>query len=217
MTTNKLKSLRLNKGIRADILSNIMEAYSIENPAPVVNDNRGNNLEEVLLTWYKEFNADVIATYSTASDELKAFFKTSNYFYYAGGGSRYNTVYFSGNNSDDDMEDKDKVYLPRSRDTFVNLDNPDTDIPDYVQAVLDANSKQAKIIRKERNVLSAYESEYDRYKQDIEQVLSSVNTTGQLTELWPEVEKFLPKGMSNPKMISLPAVNIALLNRKLGE
>jgi len=52
-----------------------------------------------------------------------------------------------------------------------------------------------------------------KFKSDVSQVLESVNTTKQLVEVWPESEPFLPKEVSNPSSINLPAVNFAEINK----
>ena len=52
---------------------------------------------------------------------------------------------------------------------------------------------------------------------EITTVLNSVNTTKQLIEVWPEVEKFLPAHIADPNTgIKLPALKVSRLNEKLG-
>ncbi len=52
--------------------------------------------------------------------------------------------------------------------------------------------------------------------REVKNVMYSVNTTKQLLELWPEVEKFLTPYLSNPSNTTLPAVNIKRVNEILG-
>ena len=37
-------------------------------------------------------------------------------------------------------------------------------------------------------------------------VLDSVNTTKQLLEAWPEIERFMPSGYVDPSKVQLPAI-----------
>ena len=54
-----------------------------------------------------------------------------------------------------------------------------------------------------------------KFNQNIKAVLSSVNTTRQLVEVWPEVEAHLPAHVADPSKINLPAVVVESLNNQL--
>ncbi|NRA77153.1 MAG: hypothetical protein HRU18_03000 [Pseudoalteromonas sp.] len=202
-----MKSIRLNKSSRADIVNNIMTAYSKEHAAPEVSTTSTESVEKVLIKWYKKENASIIALYNAASDKDKKCFNTCAYLQYQNIHGNYTYLYYS--------EDQE-VRLPGTGGTFVNMKNEDNVYPTYVTKVLDKVKAARKAERLERVALTEYQKEYSRYKQDVTQVIDGVNTTGQLLTVWAEVEKFLPLGASDPSRIQLPAVNVNSLNRRLG-
>lgn len=51
------------------------------------------------------------------------------------------------------------------------------------------------------------------YEEQVTMVVSGVNTTAQLLDAWPEVEKFIPAGVNKAANIQLPAVSIQQLNK----
>lgn len=64
---------------------------------------------------------------------------------------------------------------------------------------------------------SKYWDERCKFKSEVSGILDTVNTTRQLVELWPEIEKFLPAYLADPsKGVQLPAIPTSRLNQKLG-
>ena len=58
---------------------------------------------------------------------------------------------------------------------------------------------------------------YSEMVREVEAVLESVNTTGQLLEAWPSVEPFLPAHIADPeKGVKLPAIQVSRLNERIG-
>lgn len=58
--------------------------------------------------------------------------------------------------------------------------------------------------------------EYNKLRSEIKPVLDSFNTTKQLLETWPSVEKFLPANIADPdKGINLPALSLSRLEAKI--
>ena len=204
------KSIRLNKDIRKQIIDNIREAYLAENTKPVVNDVRESSLHKAILDHYKLINKDIIEFYETNPEKQK-FIHTNYYCRIREEDSSHFYLNFN-------LGEGDNVCLPSSTDSniFMDFNNPDTKVPKSISKVIASNKKLNKAMRKEREALSAYEAELTKYTQSVRQVLDGVNTSKQLMEVWPEVEKFLPQGVTNPSKINLPAVSIAGLNSKLG-
>lgn len=57
---------------------------------------------------------------------------------------------------------------------------------------------------------------YD-FREEIKTILDSVQTTGQLIQVWPEAEQYLPPFAADPsKGINLPALKTSRLNSLLG-
>ena len=78
----------------------------------------------------------------------------------------------------------------------------------YQKALNDAKVKNA--------AYEEHQKSLKKFTNELKQVLESVNTTGQLLEVWPEAAPFVPQEISNPSSISLPAVSFVELNKVLG-
>lgn len=62
-----------------------------------------------------------------------------------------------------------------------------------------------------------FDKELSAYMLEVTAVLESVKTTGQLVELWPTVEPFIPAHVIDPdKGVRLPALLISRLDERLG-
>ena len=205
-----MKSIRLNKDIRTQIVANIKKAYLNNNTRPEVNDSRETDLNEVILKHYNSKYKEAFAAYE--DPKLKPFINYSNYFCIRNDTGALTYIYF-GN---DEKGNTIHRPTPKNSGAFIDLSNPDTKIPASIQKVIDANKKIKKQCRKEREEQSKYDLELSKYLSEIRQVLDGVNTSKQLLEVWPEVQKFLPEGINNPSKINLPAISIASLNNKLG-
>jgi hypothetical protein len=202
-----MKSIRLNKSIRSDIANNIREAYVTENPAPVVEDLRDVNLKEII---WQQYLKDIkpIQDIVDANPQLTTHLRHRSYFYAEIKGMSVLQI-------KSHTEDTPRfLELNPSSNYYYSWD--DDNMPVEVRAAIDTNKAQAKVIRKAKEALSSWKNELSRYMQDVIQTLDGVNTSGQLLDVWPEVEKFLPKGTVDPSAIQLPAVNTVALNRKLG-
>ena len=205
------KSILLNKQSRQDIVDNIMQSYKKQNPPPKVKDTRKQELHAALLTYYHEKYADMINFYKNSS-MARDFMQADYYALYQDSSKNTCTLNFKSKEGDSET-------LPiKGYSMFVNLSNPDNvaTLPKYVTDVIDSNKRKEKSIRKQRAALSAWEVEYERYEQDITNVIAGSRSTGQLLNVWPEVERFLPVGANDPSVITLPSVNINNLNTRLG-
>lgn len=62
----------------------------------------------------------------------------------------------------------------------------------------------------------AHNKEYNGLRSEVKPVLDSFNTTKQLLETWPSMEKFLPPNIADPdKGINLPALALSRLDAKI--
>jgi hypothetical protein len=59
---------------------------------------------------------------------------------------------------------------------------------------------------KDNEKLNKHNQKRKDYATDIRAVLDSVNTTKQLVEAWPEVEKYIPNSFRDPSTVQLPAI-----------
>lgn len=193
-----MKSLRLNKEMRENILNNFVAKYLLANPAP----EQPLNLQAVQSDIAKKINNKLYGKYTNLVPvELLNQCQYLNvqlpndsvtYWYYRD-------------------EDGDSTYLTSTRERKVEYTFTEQD-PLWVEY-------QAKVVeyKKLTAELEVHTKALNKFKSEVKQVLESVNTTLQLVEVWPEALPFVPQEISNPSSINLPAVNFAELNKVIAE
>ena len=200
------KSIRLNKELRAAILSNIKDVYVVANPAPVVVDNVDTGICEAVVAHYIETHADVMELVTKFPDYVRKFSTIRgslpdgtihSYSLPTGVYTAYGDTY-----EFDYKQDANSTCNPT--------------IPDTIADAVAQRAVQRKRIKAEREALSSWKDAQIAYMESVGQVVANVNTTGQLLTVWPEVERFLPTGAVDPSSIQLPSVNVAALNAALG-
>lgn len=214
-----MKSIRLNKSIRAEIVSNIMQSYSNENVRPVEPASSTDALDLAIHDWLLSKYAKELKQFNKLKLSHPNAVSSTNSFGYRDVNENTCYVHFSTKNRSSYVDEvyQPSVYVPHIWDGYViDLSNPDTVIPESIQQVLDEIYNKKKGVRQQRKLVDSYDREYEQYQQDVTQIVEGCNTSAQLLEVWEEVEEFLPKGVVNPSKINLPSVNIAALNRKLG-
>ena len=215
-----MKSIRLNKEIRLEIVNNIMASYATENPEPPEVPDSETALDAAVYDWAVESNKDLIKIAEDLHSKYSSLIKRGYSIQYVTTKGSYRNVYHSTKTNSQYISEVyvDSVYLPSVWDgVVIKLDNPDTKIPAEIQTVLDNMKGNKASVKAAKKLVADYNFEYLRYKQDVSQVIDGCNTSKQLLEVWKEVEQFLPVGVANPSSINLPAVSIASLNRKLGK
>lgn len=66
-------------------------------------------------------------------------------------------------------------------------------------------------------LVKRYEAEVDKFKKEVWQVLESVTTTGKLVEVWPASEQYIPAYLNEPNQgINLPVLHTSRLDEALG-
>lgn len=66
-------------------------------------------------------------------------------------------------------------------------------------------------------LVKRYEAEVDKFKKEVMQVLESVTTTGKLVEVWPAAEQYIPAYLNEPNQgINLPVLHTSRLDEALG-
>jgi hypothetical protein len=189
-----MKSLRLNKELRNNILNSFLEKYKASNPEPKVgseSEAKSVAARKVQKKLYGKYEG--LLPKELTAESMGLTIQLPN--------GVVQSWYF-GND-----EDGDSIYLLVSKESKVKYVFT-ADDPIYVEyrKVADDVSKQL-ITQKE------WFKGYDKFKSEVQQVLESVNTTGQLVEVWPESEPFIPKEIHDPSKINLPAVNFAEINK----
>lgn len=185
------KSIRLNKEIRNRILCSIMDKYDKKNPLPLQPASEH--------TWLAEEVHNRL--YGHLGDKLagipKELLNITGHMRIKVNGTSLGITF---------PEDEEGNTILRAAPDF------------YVQATEKEEAKfieVTKSLRKERLEFDKAVLERLNYSDEVMDVLSSVNTTGQLKELWPEVEEYIPSTLRDPSSIQLPAISVASLNKAL--
>lgn len=68
-----------------------------------------------------------------------------------------------------------------------------------------------------RNLISKFECDCSKFRNEVWQILESVSTTGKLVEVWPASEQYIPAYLNEPsKGINLPVLHTSRLDEALG-
>lgn len=207
------KSIRLNKQLRADIITNIMSSYDKANPLPVRPEMKGASIPELIKKMLFTKHKKVIEEFSTLSEQVLKYvelLEPNDYSQYRTETGHWESIYF-------DEEDLKDIKLPYSavKGCVINLSD-ENQLTAPLRKAIEAKKKFEKTTLKEyKQKRKDHELERRNYIQQIQTVLDGVNTSNQLMEVWPEIEKFLPVGLLEPSKIQLPSVNIATLNSAL--
>lgn len=90
----------------------------------------------------------------------------------------------------------------------------------YSEAILEVHDENPENISKyfdAKQKVSEWEKVKREFTEEITAILDSVGSTGQLIQLWPEAEQYLPPFAADPsKGINLPALKTSRLNEMLG-
>lgn len=104
-------------------------------------------------------------------------------------------------------ENGNYLYIGMSTPRPVARHTTDAVIPDDHPLLLEYQA--GKVVVKD------WKDKFDAFKEEVQQIIQSVNTTKQLLEAWPEVEEHLPGYIRNPSNIKLPAIKVEHLNEAL--
>ena len=222
-TTTKMKSIRLNKELRENIVNNIMESFDIENTAPPEAKDTQKLLNIAVYDYYLEtYKQQFIELQKWSKKYPKVVAMTSalQYIDTQKNVCRLNFTTMTSVSYLDGVyiSDTDPLYVNHPnvlQGMFIDLGNMEK-IPENISKTLDEIQKEKKNDKAIRKALSIYTKERKEYKETVTNVIAGVNTTGQLIEVWGEIDKFIPKGVANPSEINLPAVNTKSLNSKIG-
>lgn len=185
----KTKSIRLSATKRQEIVESILKHWNTNNPRKC-----NKELENTIAEYYYNKAFKNIIT-ELANPKLKDFFTYSDNVKVQEKGI-VNRYYFL----------EEKPY-PTGHSYF---DSPVVFVSDTeheLQTEIDANIVFNNDLSNKR----------DKFERELFQTVNSVNTTGQLEAIWPEVMQYLPLYMTDPSTgINLPTIAIANLNDALG-
>lgn len=196
-----MKSLRLNKELRQTILENFVSKWEGSNPEPT---SELLSRKELLQALAKEISEKVYGKFwETLKDIPDEFLYKSSSVLVQWPDESIDRLYFGRDSENDD------IRMLSTRESKV----------EYVISKTDKLYKSYKdnveLLKQFENELSEYKTKRNNFSRQVSQVLSSVNTTGQLIEVWPESEAFIPVDIHNPSTISLPSVSFQDLNSQL--
>ncbi len=193
-----MKSLRLNREIRQSILEAFHERYLEANPEPEITLSRNELREKLALACWEEvygsYNIEGIPQDLLNTDcSINVQFPNGD----------ISLLFFPK------REDGRRISLLSTNESKVEY-VISKDFEGYKEY-----KKGLKLYKEQQEVLKSYNLEAENYLTQVGQVLSGVNTTGQLLEVWAEAEQFIPDSLKNPSVISVPSVNVADLNSKI--
>lgn len=197
-----MKSIRLNKETRLQIASAIMEAYKAKNPVPagkLPSDVKEELTEAVKAAYLKQSDAVMKKAVEAG---IEKYLNLTSSCRYAINGSTLNYLEFP-----------DKV-VDLNPESSVWLDVATTKIP-AIKKAYEIYQRDIKDTKPIVDAHKAWELAKDNYCTDVWNILEGVNTSKQLLEVWPECERFIPKGIVDPSKLYLPTVNLATLNSKI--
>jgi hypothetical protein len=183
-----MKSIRLNKSIRDDIVNAMVISWEKTSPKP--NDMRAES-QKVGDAIYREAHKKI-----TFGNAHMHFFNTSMCVKYTVDGVVQTMVMSCARpiKSTTSSNHTDGISIAYDEAPKIVLD---------LQKLEKHNNNWAGLKRS--------------FKEEVSQIVSSVNTTQQLVDLWPESEQYLPAYASDPsKGINLPALATSRLNEALG-
>jgi len=96
---------------------------------------------------------------------------------------------------------------------FVSLLNA----ANYNTLTMQVDSPEFKAYKQGKRALNLWENDRSKVAVEIQDYLAQFTTTGQVRELWPEMEQYLPAHIADPaRVIKLPALTRSRLNERLG-
>ncbi len=208
------KSIRLNNTIRGTILDNVMTAWKSNNPAPEYPAENASweGVANVIRSIYLKEAAPYTLLIAEGKIPSKMV-KQCSYIRARIRACGVNEDVFVGFGTDDKGM---SITVPQTNPKSSYVYSWDDDnIPALIKAALGAREAELETIREKRKIHREWMARRDQKSAQIASVLVGVNTSAQLIDVWPEVEKYMPVGVVDPSNISLPAISVDALNEGL--
>lgn len=194
------KSLRLNNEIRDTIVASVMAKWIANDPQPKVVSATGIN-EEMIREYYRQLPKQVKDLWN--NKDMRPYMNSTQCISIVI--ERLDAT--TGNTFLYPDVPKDLGSVPRKDGAFL------------IKRGTKVNTRYWKMVEEheiQKRVRGKWNNKKEDFESEVSQVVSSVNTTGQLVEVWPEVQPFLPETIADPSKIQLPAVHTDKLNAALG-
>lgn len=185
-----MKSIRLSKQLRLEIIQNISDAYNKTTPPPAP------SRDEIDHTFARKVYDRYIEDYIDEISQVPSDFINTKHCFQITIGGQYKYLYlYKGN-------EPDYQPMPKSGAALMQLSTDAQEVEEYDKLLTDFDEWAKK-----KNAMIAQATA----------IIEQVNTTKQLVETWAEVEPMIPEYIRNPsKGIQLPAVLTESLNNSIG-
>lgn len=197
-----MKSIRLNVNMRDDMIDRMREKFEEVNPCPYTQEDVNVIKGAVAERFYQKF----IGKYLPLMEQLpQQFLSTSGHF---------SVAVEQGNVQTMNRYDSDG-YLKNS---YIFRNGSYNQYP--LGTVTQEEYKEYCVAgKKEDKEIADWLKSRDTFLSEARQILDSVNTSGQLHEVWPEGCDYLPPHVADPSvgLANFPALSTSRLNTMLGK
>lgn len=210
-----MKSIRLNSNLRDTIINRIMTAWDLANPCKVTEQSEWEVTKQELFVPAINEKLKRMPDYLAWVNlpETKKYLTSSPHSYHR------NIKYPNGSTSNYNyLEDVKGILTPLLPADFCSgmlFDYSQETLPTWAEKAVTSWKRKIKGIKANNALYDEHVKERRLYRDEITNIIYNVNTTGQLLDVWPEVEKFLPETAVNPSKTTLPAVSTKKLNAAL--
>ena len=186
-----MKSIKLSQAKREDIVLSVLKAWEVNNPEPNLLLARNN----AFMSYYKLAYKDIEKYLENPT--LRPFYRT---------GSKI-LVQVAGDMVEFRLVNVPPVPLPTHGN---GCHTP------CIYVCKSRTNEHATFVEVEDQHRDWNAERYELRKETTS-IINTCNNTGQLVELWPEIEPLLPAYLSDPSRgVSLPSIPVSRLNERLG-
>lgn len=189
-----MKSIRLNKQIRTEIVRNIIKAWEVENPKPECV--KAPSKQMLLGVAYKEWRDSIGLDAKIKLGLPTEILHTTSYVNLIVVNAEGKEIMYEGLHFRNEEERCERRIFKKSGALKLT-----TDSPAYVEW-----KKQHDLFIRQNEEFKKWDVKRADKALEIHAVLDSVNTTKQLLEVWPEIERFMPNGYVDPSKVQLPSI-----------
>lgn len=180
-----MKSIRLSKTKREEILNSVLQEWVLNNPFKETKEIEFQIAEEL---YNKAFSEKVQSL--AKNQELKLFIEY---------GVRF-MVSVKGILETFSLKEQRPLPVHKSWNGPIIL-------------VLEEETETMKLLQQTKYENDALFEKKEQLKREVSEILTSVNSTKELVELWPEIESLIPAHLADPSRgINLPAIPVSRLN-----
>lgn len=189
-----MKSIRLNKAIRDEIVENVIKAWKVANPKPecIKVPSKQTLLDAAYKDWRESLGLDAKIKLGFPEEVLNHECYVNLIVF----GENGEHVMYEGMNFRNDKGEPVKRIFKRTGALHLTTESP----------VYKAWKKDHDLYVRQNEEVKKWDVQRHDKAVEIRAVLDSVNTTKQLLEVWPEIERFMPASYIDPSRVALPAI-----------